>query len=203
MRGLISVQMSFEVQGSVLVGALDCTAPGMLDSGKLGWFDKACTDWRLDWKLKIQCSLTRPEPSYGYGQPHTAMTLGGLSEETFFAQNSNYVRFVFAPPTTFRVEFLLPDCIDPVGSGLDVGCSAGGPVSVGGLPYHCSVLLKAVSPSFQARLERIPGGIRFLQSCDGKVPVLCEMQDQSRGKPLLDRLRGGWTKTLHAVVKAK
>jgi hypothetical protein len=51
--------------------------------------------------------------------------------------------------------------------------------------------LKAVPPSFEARLERIAGGIRLLQSVQGRTIMVGEMQDNIRGRPLFNRLLEG------------
>jgi len=185
------MQLSFRQKGARLVATLDCSVPGKLKSGGLGWFDRGSTDWRFDWKLRVQCSITKTGPAYGYGQPHVVKGLGAPTKRPSWRRTATTSSSVSHRPGTLRVEFLLPDCIDLVGHALDPGCCAGGPVSIGGCRYHCSALLKAVPPSFEARLERIAGGIRLLQSVQGRTIMVGEMQDNIRGRPLFNRLLEG------------
>jgi hypothetical protein len=117
-------------------------------------------DWRLNWKLRFQVSITPTQAGYGLGEP---VALGSGR----FGTNSQDVSVGIAGETVI-INFVLPDCLRVLDGGA-WGCSAGGAIPLPGGKHHCQALMYARARDVDSVLRRTPDGFEFCTSQLGRV----------------------------------
>jgi hypothetical protein len=117
-------------------------------------------DWRLNWKLRFQVSITPTQAGYGLGRP---VALGSGR----FGTNSQDVSVGIAEGIVI-INFVLPDCLRVLDGG-SWGCSAGGAIPLPGGKHHCQALMYARAREVDSVLRRTPAGFEFCTSRLGRV----------------------------------
>jgi hypothetical protein len=158
------VDISFKREGKIVVARLRANE---------GYAAREI-DWRLDWRLRFQISVTPTGRGYGLGQP---LALAGGR----FGTNSQDVT-VAVNGDTVVVEFVLPDCLHVLQGG-SWGCSAGAAIPLPSGKHHCQALMYARTPGMDSVLRRTTEGIEFCDSRLGRVTPIALLNWTPRPVP--------------------
>lgn len=138
------MELEFDERGSRLIARLDCAAePGVLESGRVGWYEVEEIDWRLGWHLRSQVSITVVGDSYrGAWQGRCDLAPVVLRGDVI------------------QLAYPIPDFVRPFKkSGW--GGADGGPITIRSVLYHCQAQLRARDPRDGSYLERAEGELFF------------------------------------------
>ena len=186
------MRTEWQNQKKEFVAKMNCSGPpGKLERGSVGWFEVApFDDWRFDWKLKIQCSVTVPKPGYGYGRP-TGWRLRSRAEASeFHPMSGDYGTFIIEKDIV-EIVFSIPDCIRPF-QKRGWGCALGGPILIKEALYHCAARLEAKGPP-DGSLKRNENGIDFLIARNGRTEVIGSLSNHVR-RLTIEELRAAFLK---------
>jgi len=162
------MELEWRNQRKDLLARIDCrTGKKTRKSGNLGWFEVGFIEWRLDWKLRVQVSITEIGPGYGGEEPRPVSVPTRPGAQCFHSKD--FV-MVIVENDIVEIIFPIPDCINPF-SKRGWGCAEGGAIHLSTGKHHCQARVEAKPPSnnsYQWTLSNSivdkKDGINFLMS---------------------------------------
>lgn len=181
------MNVEYGYDGHRLIATLECGNPKRLQHGRSGWYEVGYAEWKLGWRFRVECSVTRTDAKYGYGDAHGRSSDKDPQRIVYTPANTSFARFAVVQDRIVEISFLLPDALDPF-QKRGWGATAQGPIRLAGESYHCGARLIAIAEDYRSKLHRVDCSIEIVQSYRNNQVVLAHIDDIERGRPWRESL---------------
>lgn len=189
------MELEFGEGGTVVVARLSCLGePGLLQSGKRGWFERSThLEWRCGWRLCANWSVTAPGPDYSYSRPEAGKHRFGFVDSVSRWRPWDLGRLV-VEGRSLTARFVIPDCFD---KAPFKSFAWGEPILIEGEMFHCQLRLEVHGPRDGSYLVRrtatrdFVGGIDFMSADEEILAQVCDSEGAD-GKGRVERVLAMW-----------